>query len=152
MAVLKMTHSLLRVFQPRALNTFHRHVRFTKQSCAFTVHIVNPLASHVEQIVPASSGPTWVTTFISQVPPKTDASVHASKPAPSVSHQSSEAWLVTNLSIDICLLCGKVHIQLKNINLFPSLVASPKPHDFFFFVHFLRGTNPNVCQALTLKA
>lgn len=73
----------------------------------------------------------------------TDASKYVSAPP---------WWLVRNSSIDyMCFLCSKVHTHLKNINLLPSLVASPQKYENFF-IHFWRGTNPNVCQVLTLKA
>lgn len=123
------------------------------QRCAFTVRIVNPPG--VPRRVKSPSvqrGPTRVTTFISRVSRRTDASAHASKlafpPVPPL-----RQWLVTNVSVDVRFLCSKVHVHLKNINLFPSLVASPQKHDIFFFlIHFWRGTNPNVRQALALKA
>lgn len=137
MTVLKMTHS---VNQPQSftthltLETFHRHVRPTKQSCAFTVHIINPLTSTLseesQQVVGQHGSPPSSHEFLKwQMHPFIQQN-------PSVFHQSSrnsKAWLVTNLSIDISFLCGKVHIHLKNINLFPSLVASPKPQFVFTF-------------------
>ena len=54
------------------------------QSRASTAHIVNAPASHVELRDPASSETTRVSARISQVSPKTDASVHASRSTASV--------------------------------------------------------------------
>lgn len=76
MAVLKMTHS---VNQPQSftihltLETCYRYVHFTKQSCAFTVHIVNPLSEESQQVAvqhgsPPSSLERQMRPFSHQIP------------------------------------------------------------------------------------
>lgn len=106
------------------VNTSHRRVRSTKQSCAFPVHIVSPQASqrghHLLLTSPSknrcirSCVETRSVCFPPVLPQRQSM----------IGHKLGDRYRF--------FLRGKVHIHLKNINLFPSRVTSPKPHNLFF--------------------